>query len=35
MEIKAAEDLLKKAKHQQEKINQLNMMSYMKNSTEY
>ena len=35
MEIKAAEDLLKKAKHQQEKTNQLNMMSYMKNDIGY
>ena len=30
MEIKAAEELLKKAKQQEEKTNQLNMMSYMK-----
>ena len=30
MEIKAAEELLKKAKRQEEKTNQLNMMSYMK-----
>ena len=30
MEIKTAEELLKKAKQQEEKTNQLNMMSYMK-----
>lgn len=35
MEIKAAEDLLKKAKYQQEKTNQINMMSYMKTNTQY
>ena len=32
---KAIQDLLKKAKYQQEKTNQINMMSYMKTSTQY